>query len=120
MALLIDEYGGFSGIITIEDLVEEIVGDINEENDRVDPEFQKVNQNSFLIDGKMLIEDLNDKLNLKIQTENYDTMSGFLIERLGYIPEKSSNEVVTIGNMDFQIQKMENRRIEKVLLTINN
>lgn len=118
MALLIDEYGGFSGIITIEDLVEEIVGDINEENESVTPEFLKIETNKYLIDGKMLIEDLNDKLDLKIQTENYDTVSGFLIERLGYIPQNSSKEIVSVEGMRFQIEEMEDKRIEKVLLII--
>lgn len=120
MAILIDEYGGFSGIITIEDLVEEIVGDINEENDAPNPEFEKIEKNEFLIDGKMLIEDLNDKLNLKIQTENCDTVSGFLIEKLGYIPDDSSKKTVTIGKMHFQIEKMKDKRIEKVKLTIES
>ncbi len=116
MALLVDEYGGFSGIITIEDLVEEIVGDINEENDCVFPEFVEVGKNQYLIDGKMLVEDLNNKLDLTIQTENYDTVSGFLIEKLGYIPEESSKEEIKISNLCFQIHEMKHKRIEKVLL----
>ncbi len=119
MALLVDEYGGFSGIITIEDLVEEIVGDINEETDCVFPEFVEVGKNQYLIDGKMLVEDLNNKLNLAIKTENYDTVSGFLIETLGYIPEESSKEKIKISNLSFQIHEMKHKRIEKVLLVLD-
>ena len=118
MAILLDEYGGFSGIITIEDLVEEIVGDINEEVDRVSPELVMIGHNKYLIDGKMLVQNLNNKLNLEIQTENYETLSGFLIEKLGYIPDEISEDKIIIAYMTFKIQKMKDKRIEKVLLEL--
>ncbi|WP_461812956.1 hemolysin family protein [Faecalimonas sp.] len=118
MALLLDEYGGLSGIITIEDLVEEIVGDINEENDCVQPEVIEVEKNHYLVDGKMLVEDLNNKMNLNLQTENYDTVSGFLIERFGYIPDESAKDKIVIENISFQICEMKQKRIEKVLLVL--
>lgn len=120
MALLLDEYGGFSGLLTIEDLVEEIVGDINEETDAISPEFIKIDEAKYLIDGKMLVEDLNNKLDLNIQTDKYDTVSGFLIENLGYIPDINSKEKIKIKNMIFEIQEMKNMRIEKVLLIMMN
>lgn len=62
MAILVDEYGGFSGIVTIEDLVEEIMGDINEEYEEVEPEIEAVSENEYLLDGGILIEDLNEEL----------------------------------------------------------
>lgn len=120
MALLLDEYGGFSGILTIEDLVEEIVGDITDETEQISHEFIQVDDSKYLIDGKMLVEDLNNKLDLSIQTEKYETISGYLIETLGYIPESNSKEKIVINNMIFEIQKMKRMRIEKVLLTVNN
>ena len=75
MAILVDEYGGFSGIVTIEDLVEEIMGDINEEYEEVVPEIEAVSENEYVLDGGILIEDLNEELGLKLETENYDTLS---------------------------------------------
>lgn len=119
MAILLDEYGGFSGILTVEDLVEEIVGDINEESECVTPEFTSLGDHRYLLDGKMLIEDLNNKLNLSIQTDTYDTVSGYLIETLGYIPTAQSKETITIEKMTFQIETMGDHRIEKVILTLH-
>ena len=118
MAVLIDEYGGFSGIVTVEDLVEEIVGEINEEHDCVTPEIVQIGEQTYMLDGGMLIEDLNEKLNLDLKIENYDTVSGFLVESLGYIPEASERETVVVQNASFKIQEMKDNRITKVLLEI--
>ena len=94
MAILVDEHGGFSGIVTIEDLVEEIMGDINEEYEEVVPEIEAVSENEYVLDGGILIEDLNEELGLKLETENYDTLSGYLIEQLGHIPAKEDRDVI--------------------------
>lgn len=118
MAVLIDEYGGFSGIVTVEDLVEEIVGEINEEHDCVTPEIVQIEEKRYMVDGTMLIEDLNEKLDLNLKTENYDTVSGFLIEILGYIPESLKHEKVVVENVSFEIRELKDNRISKVLLTI--
>ena len=118
MAVLIDEYGGFSGIVTVEDLVEEIVGEINEEHDCVTPELVQIAEEKYMLDGGMQIADLNEKLNLDLKTENYDTVSGFLVERLGYIPEASDCETVVVQNVSFEIQEMKDNRITKVLLIL--
>lgn len=118
MAVLIDEYGGFSGIVTVEDLVEEIVGEINEEHDCVTPELEQIAEKKYMLDGTMLIEDLNETLDLSLKTENYDTVSGFLIEILGYIPESPKHEKIVLEDVSFDIQEMKDNRISKVLLTI--
>lgn len=118
MAVLIDEYGGFSGIVTVEDLVEEIVGEINEEHDCVAPELVQIAEGKYMLDGGMLIADLNEKLDLDLKTENYDTVSGFLVECLGYIPEASEREIVAVQNVSFEIQEMKDNRITKVLLIL--
>lgn len=118
MAVLIDEYGGFSGIVTVEDLVEEIVGEINEEHDCVTPELERIAEKKYMLDGTMLIEDLNETLDLSLKTENYDTVSGFLIEILGYIPESPKHEKIVLEDVSFDIQEMKDNRISKVLLTI--
>ena len=118
MAILVDEYGGFSGIVTIEDLVEEIMGDINEEYEEVVPEIEAVNENEYLLDGGILIEDLNEELGLKLETENYDTLSGYLIEQLGHIPAKEDRDVIENGNLVFTVEEVKDNRISKVRLCI--
>ena len=118
MAILVDEYGGFSGIVTIEDLVEEIMGDINEEYEEVEPEIEAVSENEYLLDGGILIEDLNEELGLKLETENYDTLSGYLIEQLGHIPGKEDRDVIENGNLVFSVEEVKDNRISKVRLCI--
>ena len=71
-----------------------------------------------MLDGGMLIADLNEKLDLDLKTENYDTVSGFLVECLGYIPDASEREIVAVQNVSFEIQEMKDNRITKVLLIL--
>ena len=118
MALLVDEYGGFSGIVTMEDLVEEIMGDINEEYEEVVPEIVPVSEDEYVLDGGILIEDLNDELGLKLETENYDTLSGYLIEQLGHIPAKEDRDVIESDNLVFTVEEVKDNRITKVRLKI--
>ena len=118
MAILVDEYGGFSGIVTIEDLVEEIMGDINEEYEEVVPEIEAVSENEYVLDGGILIEDLNEELGLKLETENYDTLSGYLIEKLGHIPAKEDRDVIREDNLVFNVMEVKDNRITRVELQI--
>ena len=74
--MLVDEYGGFSGIITVEDLVEAIMGDIHEEDEVEEPEIQQLSDEEYLVDGGILLEDLNEELPLSLFSENYDTTVG--------------------------------------------
>lgn len=118
MAVLVDEYGGFSGIITIEDLVEEIMGEINEEYEEIQPQIVKVDDKTFLVDGSILLWDLNEELGLKLETENYDTLSGYLVEQLGYIPQTDSRDLVEREEegLTFRIEEVKENRIAKVKL----
>ena len=120
MAILVDEYGGFSGIVTIEDLVEEIMGDINEEYEEVVPEIEAVSEDEYRLDGGILIDDVNEneELGLKLETENYDTLSGFLIEKLGHIPAKDDRDVVEEDNLIFTVEEVKDNRISRVNLKI--
>ena len=118
MAILVDEYGGFSGIVTIEDLVEEIMGDINEEYEEVVPDIQAVSEDEYILDGGLLIEDLNEELGLKLETENYDTLSGYLIEQLGHIPGKDDRDVIEVDNLVFHVEEVKDNRITRVRLNI--
>ena len=118
MAVLVDEYGGFSGIVTIEDLVEEIMGDINEEYEEVVPDIEALSEDEYRIDGGILIDELNEELGLKLETENYDTLSGYLIEKLGHIPAKEDRDVIETDNLVFTVEEVRDNRISRVRLRI--
>lgn len=118
MAVLIDEYGGVSGILTVEDLVEEVMGEITDEHEEEVVELQKIGEKEYLLDGSILIEELNEKLNLKLETENYDTLSGYLIEELGYIPKDSGQCELEADGAHFKILEVKEKRIRKVWMKI--
>ena len=118
MAILVDEYGGFSGIVTIEDLVEEIMGDINEEYEEVVPEIEAVSEAEYILDGGILIEDLNEELGLKLETENYDTLSGYLIEQLGHIPAKEDRDIIREDNLVLTVMEVKENRSTRVKLQL--
>ena len=109
MAVLVDEYGGFSGIITVEDLVEAIMGDEVEE-----PEIQQLSDEEYLVDGGILLEDLNEELPLSLFSENYDTLSGYMIENLGYIPKENEQASVLEGEWQLRVEQVKDNRIARV------
>ncbi|MGL5756404.1 MAG: hemolysin family protein [Paraclostridium sp.] len=115
LAVLFDEYGGFSGIVTMEDLVEEIMGDIEDEYDIAD-EVNQIDTNTFIIKGYLSVNDFNDRFNMNIEEGDYDTLNGYLTEALGKIPDE--NEVVELDNVKFTVFKVENRRVEEVKVNI--
>ena len=114
MAVLIDEYGGFSGVVTIEDLIEEIVGDLDDSYDRDTPEIMENERNVFVVKASVSIKDLNEKIGIDIDEENesYDSLGGFIIDRLGYIPEEGSNVSLSYNGFEIKILYIEDRRIK--------
>ncbi len=120
MAVLLDEYGGFSGIVTIEDLVEEIMGDINEEYENVEPEIQQVKENEYIIDASVSIDDINDMFGLKLESEYYDTISGYIIEQLGYIPNEQKGGTVNAEGCVFTILEVKGNTIQKIHMKREN
>lgn len=115
MALLIDEYGGFSGIVTMEDLIEEVMGNIFDEYDEdyeKDEYIQKMDDNTYLVNGLVGIDEINEKLHTKIPDENCDTIGGFVVDLIGNIPEEDSEHVVEYENLVFKIEKVNEKRIE--------
>ena len=117
MAVLIDEYGGFSGIITIEDLIEEIMGDIDDEYDEYDPDILKTGENTYILKGSTPINEINETLKLKLPTDS-DTISGFLISLLGYFPEEFEELTLNYQNLEFKITSIKEKRIVETVLTI--
>lgn len=120
MAVLLDEYGGFSGIVTIEDLVEEIMGDINEEYENVEPEIQQVKENEYIIDASVSIDDINEMFGLKLESEYYDTISGYIIEQLGYIPNEQKGGTVNVEGCVFTILEVKGNTIQKIHMKREN
>lgn len=118
IAVLIDEYGGFAGIVTMEDLVEEVMGDIEDEYDPVSYKVKKLEDSTYMIDGMATIDELNNKLDLNLYSENYDTISGFLIDRIGSIPLENDDRTIEIDNLVFKLESVKNKRIDKVKLYI--
>ncbi len=114
MAVAIDEYGGTAGIITIEDLVEEIVGNIFDEYDEVEKEFEKLDENTFIINGLANLERVKDLLEVDLPTEDYDTLGGFLTGQLGRIPQEDEKPVVEFNGVVFKVEEISEKRITKV------
>lgn len=120
IAVLIDEYGGFSGIVTVEDLVEEVMGEIYNEYDQEDPEMLQISDTTYIIDGGILVDELNEKLNLKLESENSDTISGYIIEQLGYIPKDDEHPEVQTGDIRLKVEKMNHKAIHRILLAFGS
>ncbi len=118
MAILIDEYGGFSGIVTIEDLVEEVMGNIDDEYDEEECFVQKIDSNTFIVNGLMPIDDLNDYLHIQLVSDECDTISGFLINIMGKIPNNIEEKVIEYENIIFKIESIKEKRIEKIKICI--
>lgn len=117
LAIVVDEYGGLGGIVTLEDILEVIVGDINDEYDAEElPEFEKTGPNSYDVDSRMLISDFNDELNLHIPTDDFDTIGGFVFDLFGRVPEKG--ETVRHENISFKIKEISGIKIIRITATI--
>ena len=120
IAIIIDEYGGTAGLITMEDILEELVGDIYDEYDKEEKEFEKIDENTYIIVGSMPIYDVNKLLNANIPEGDYDTLSGFLQEKLGRIPEEEEKPIIETKEVTYKIEKYEDKRIIKVKACKNN
>ena len=122
MAVLIDEYGGFSGIVTMEDLIEEIMGDIDDEYDHDEPDLKKIDDHNYVVKGAISIKELNSNLGTKLDedSENYDTLGGLLIDLMGYIPEDGDKHLVEYEDIEFHIEEISERRIQLVHIVLKD
>jgi len=114
LAIVIDEYGGTAGIVTIEDLIEEIMGNIFDEYDDEEPDIEKLDDNTFIIKGTVELDIVKDFFDADLPTEDYDTLSGFLIGQLGRIPEEKDTPELEYSGIIFKVEKVEEKRIAKV------
>lgn len=115
MAVAVDEYGGTAGIVTIEDVLEEIVGNIYDEYDEEEElEFEKIDDDTFVVDGSMNLRSLNTLLDLELPVDDYDTLSGFMIGYLGRIPEEHEKPNIEYDGYLFQVEEMDDMRISRI------
>lgn len=121
IAILIDEYGGFAGIVTMEDIIEEVMGDIDDEYDDDEIEIIRMAENEYLINGNMNIDDVNEVTGAGIESGNSETIGGFVMELLGEIPDERDRETLVpeYKNLIFEVISVKDRRIEKIKLHVN-
>lgn len=115
IAVLIDEYGGFGGIVTMEDIIEEVMGDIDDEYDEENEIIEKIDDYTYMVDGNVQLDDLNEELNIHLESDNSETIGGFIIDILGEIPEDGNIvNTLELNGITFDIVSVKERRIEKV------
>ncbi len=119
MAIVVDEYGGTSGVLTMEDILEELVGNIFDEYDEVEVEYKKIDNNTYLVEGNISIYELEKILNVKIPEGDYETLSGYLIEKLGRLPEKDEKPTIEDKYLTYHIEQYEDKRIKWVKICKN-
>ncbi len=116
MAIIQDEYGGTAGLVTVEDLLEELVGEIQDEYDQENAQFQTLGPNIYRVDARMAIDDLNDLLDLDLPHEDFDTIGGFVFGQFGRQPE--AGESVAYENLELRVEKTDGRRVDEITLTV--
>ena len=112
VAIILDEYGGTVGMVTTEDLVEEIVGEIKDEYDEEHEDIEVIKEDEYLVDGSTKLDLLNEMIGTNIESEDFDSIGGFVIGILDRFPEE--NEIIEYENLKFIIEKIEKNRIEKM------
>ncbi len=116
LAIVFDEYGGTAGLVTIEDILEEIVGEIQDEYDVEEPSFQQVTDDEWVVDGAVRIEEVNEEMGVDLSTDNdLDTLGGFVFAELGDVPKVG--DTVSADHVVLEITDVEGRRIKKVRIT---
>ena len=120
IAIVLDEYGGTAGLITMEDIIEELVGNIFDEYDDIENEYEKIDDNTFMISGSVTINELKKILTTDIPEGEYDTLSGYLVDLLGRIPSDDEKPVIETKNVTYKIEEYEDKRIVWVKACKNN
>jgi CBS domain containing-hemolysin-like protein len=121
LAIIIDEYSSFVGIVTVEDILEEIVGDIMDEHDKEEPDVQKLAEGVYVVDAQMWVEDINEQMGLSLPLdESYETVGGLIIDRLGHLPQHPGEKAeIEPGHVTLVVMQMHGRRIVKVKIVLH-
>lgn len=119
IAIVLDEYGETAGLITLEDILEEIVGEIHDEYDEYEEDelLKRINDFEYILEGSISLDDLDDRLELKLESEEYDSLGGFIIERLDHHPEVG-DEIITEKGLRLVVDSLDKNRVEKVHIYI--
>jgi CBS domain containing-hemolysin-like protein len=115
IAIVIDEYGGVEGLVTIEDLLEQIVGEIEDEFDDGEPEIEQINDNEYIIDARSGLDDLRQRLNITVDADGFDTVGGLIYQQLGKIP--STGDTITFNGLTIEVVSTVGRRLKKLKVT---
>lgn len=111
MAVVIDEFGGTAGIITMEDILEELVGNIFDEYDEIENEYEKLDENTFLMNGSLNMEEVKEILGIEIEDGDYETLSGYLLEQLGRVPADNEKPIIETEQATFKVEEYREKRI---------
>ena len=114
MAIAIDEYGGTAGLVTIEDLLEEIVGNIFDEYDEIQKEIEKIDENTYIISGVTSLKDIMEYFDVKLPAQNCETLGGFIIGQIGRIPDPDEKPILEYGKLVFKVEEVDEKRVSKV------
>lgn len=117
IAVVVDEYGGTAGLVTMEDILEELVGEIWDEHDEIVEDVVKVSDDTYIVQGNLLVEDMFEYFDIKLDESDADTVSGWIMEQMGHIPEE--DETFSYENLDIRIAKVVSRRITEVKVTVH-
>jgi putative hemolysin len=113
MAIVVDEYGGTAGLVTLEDIIEEIVGEIQDEYDKETPLYRRIDDNTLLVDAKIGVDQLNEVIDIRLpDEEGYETLGGFILNNMGYVPKQ--DETISYGHFDLMVKSVEKNRILEV------
>ena len=118
MAVVVDEYGGTAGIVTLEDIVEAVMGDIQDEYDQEEEEISKIDENTFTVEGTIDIEEIDELIGKELPEGDYETLAGFIMDELQCIPKNGEMNEVVFENVKFTVLEVEDRRIEKIKVEI--
>lgn len=119
MAIVIDEYGGTAGLVTMEDIIEELMGNIFDEYDEEEIDYKKIDENTYLVSGNASLYEIKKIMGVEIPEGDYETLSGFLLEKLGRIPNENEDIVIEDGKLTFKIEDFEDKRIKYVKICKN-
>ncbi len=114
IAIVIDEYGGVAGIVTMEDIIEEIVGEIQDELEKEDIDYKKIDENTYLVSGMMNLDDFNENIGSNFVSEDVNSIGGFVVSKLEHLPKKG--EVLKIDNYEIKILETHKHRINRLLV----
>ena len=119
MAIVIDEYGGTAGLVTMEDILEELVGNIFDEHDEEELEYELIDENTYMVNGKISIGDLEKIIGIEISDGDYETLSGYLLGKLEELPPEGEETIIEDGKLTYKIEEYEDKRIKRVKICKN-